>query len=55
VQKAGYEAATTSWNGLASPASDLFALERVQVVEELEALAFALEIERFAFAPQPRS
>ena len=55
VRKAGYEAATTSWNGFAGPASDLFALERVQVVEELEALVFALEIERFAFTPQPRS
>ncbi len=55
VRKAGYEAATTSWNGFAGPASDLFALERVQVAEELEALVFALEIERFAFAPQPRS
>jgi peptidoglycan/xylan/chitin deacetylase (PgdA/CDA1 family) len=54
VQKAGYEAATTSWNGFAGPASDLFALERVQVAESLEELVFALEVERFAFKPGPR-
>lgn len=55
VRKAGYKAATTSWNGFAGAASDLYALERVQVEERLEDLAFALEVERFAFKPAPRS
>ena len=54
VQDAGYEAATTSTNGFASRSSDLFGLERVQVAERLEDLVFALEVERFAFAPKPR-
>lgn len=54
VRDAGFEAATTSWNGFAGPASDLYALERVQVRERLEDLAFALEIERFVFKPAPR-
>ena len=49
---AGFEAATTSWNGFAGPGSDLFALERIQVTPRLEDLVFALEIERFAFAPE---
>jgi peptidoglycan/xylan/chitin deacetylase (PgdA/CDA1 family) len=55
VRRAGYEAATTSWNGFASVASDPFALERVQVAERLEDLVFALEVERFAFKPAPRA
>jgi peptidoglycan/xylan/chitin deacetylase (PgdA/CDA1 family) len=55
VQEAGYEAATTSTNGFAGPASDLYALERVQVSERLEDLIFALEVERFGFAPKERS
>jgi peptidoglycan/xylan/chitin deacetylase (PgdA/CDA1 family) len=55
VQEAGFEAATTSWNGFAGPGSDLFALERVQVAERVEELAFALEVERFAFKPMPRA
>jgi peptidoglycan/xylan/chitin deacetylase (PgdA/CDA1 family) len=54
VRRAGYEAATTSRNGLAGSESNLFALERVQVSERLEDLAFALEVERFAFKPAPR-
>jgi peptidoglycan/xylan/chitin deacetylase (PgdA/CDA1 family) len=54
VRDAGYEAATTSRNGFASRGSDLFALERVQVSERIEDLAFALEVERFAFKPRPR-
>ena len=55
VQKAGFEAATTSRNAFASARSDLFALERVQVAERLEDLVFALEVERFAFMPTPRA
>lgn len=51
VQRAGYDAATTSRNGFATPASDPFALERVQVSERLEDVAFRLEVERFAFRP----
>ena len=55
VRQAGYEAATTSTNGFASAESDLYALERVRVAERLEDLVFALEIERFAFAPTART
>jgi peptidoglycan/xylan/chitin deacetylase (PgdA/CDA1 family) len=55
VREAGFEAATTSWNGFAGPGSDLYALERVQVSELLEDLVFALEVERFAFKPAPRA
>lgn len=55
VENAGFAAATTSRNGFAGPASDLFALERIQVAERLEDLVFALEIERFAFRPAPRA
>jgi len=55
VREARFEAATTSWNGFAGPASNLFALERVQVAERLEDLVFALEVERFAFKPAPRA
>jgi peptidoglycan/xylan/chitin deacetylase (PgdA/CDA1 family) len=54
VREAGYEAATTSRNGVAGYGSDVFALERVQVPERVEDLAFALEIERFVFKPRPR-
>ena len=54
VREAGYEAATTSTNGFAGRSSDLFALERIQTGWRLEDLAFALEIERFAFKPPPR-
>jgi peptidoglycan/xylan/chitin deacetylase (PgdA/CDA1 family) len=50
--EAGFEGATTSWNGFAGPDSDLFALERIQVSERLEDLVFALEVERFVFAPE---
>lgn len=55
VREAGYAAATTSANGFASRASDLFALERVEVAERLEDLVFALEVERFAFKPSERA
>jgi peptidoglycan/xylan/chitin deacetylase (PgdA/CDA1 family) len=55
VRQAGYQAATTSTNGFAGPDSDMFALERVEVSERLEDLIFALEIERFAFAPKART
>jgi hypothetical protein len=55
VREAGYEAATTSRNAFASRASDLYALERIEVEESLEELVFALEVERFAFKPEARS
>ncbi len=54
VQEAGFESATTSRNAIAGPASDLYALERVQVSERIEEMAFALEVERYAFKPKPR-
>lgn len=54
VREVGYEGAATSRNAFAGPASDLFALERIEVEESLENLAFALEVERFAFAPAAR-
>ena len=47
--------ATTSRNAFAGPGSDLYALERIEVEERLEDLIFALEVERFAFKPQPRA
>jgi peptidoglycan/xylan/chitin deacetylase (PgdA/CDA1 family) len=53
VAEVGFKAATTSRNGLAGTASDLFALERIEVEERLEDLVFALEVERFAFQPVP--
>jgi peptidoglycan/xylan/chitin deacetylase (PgdA/CDA1 family) len=55
VREAGYAAATTSRNALASWKSDLYALERVEVEERLEDLIFALEVERFVLQPAPRS
>jgi peptidoglycan/xylan/chitin deacetylase (PgdA/CDA1 family) len=55
VREVGYEAATTSRNAFASRASDLYALERIEVEESLEELIFALEVERFAFKPEARS
>ena len=54
VREAGFAAATTSFNGIAGPASGPYALERVQVAERLEDLVFALEVERYAFKPAPR-
>jgi hypothetical protein len=54
VKEAGFEAATTSRNAFAGPKSDLFALERIQVAEALANLAFNLEVQRFAFKPEPR-
>jgi hypothetical protein len=55
VRSAGYSAATTSRNAFATHASNLFALERIQVRERLEDLVFALEIERFGFKPAARA
>jgi peptidoglycan/xylan/chitin deacetylase (PgdA/CDA1 family) len=52
VREAGYEAATTSRNAFAGRDSDIYALERIEVEESLEALIFALEVERFAFQPE---
>lgn len=54
VREAGFDAATTSWNGFATMTSDLYALERVQVAESLEELVFALEVERFILKPASR-
>jgi peptidoglycan/xylan/chitin deacetylase (PgdA/CDA1 family) len=54
VREAGYAAAATSRNAFAGSHSDLYALERIEVEEELQDLVFALEVERFAFKPQPR-
>src|SRR5690606_14576646 len=54
VREAGFEAATTSWNGFATAKSDVYALERVLAAEALEDLVFALEVERFLFKPAPR-
>ena len=51
VRETGYAGATTSRNGFAQAGSDCFALERVEVEERVEDLAFALEVERFAFRP----
>ncbi len=51
VSESGYAAACSSRNRFADERSDLYALERVQVQERLEDLVFALEVERFAFAP----
>jgi peptidoglycan/xylan/chitin deacetylase (PgdA/CDA1 family) len=51
VAEAGFAAATSSRNGFADADSDLYALERIEVEERLEDLIFALEVERFAFAP----
>jgi peptidoglycan/xylan/chitin deacetylase (PgdA/CDA1 family) len=51
VREAGYLGSATSRNGFAGPDSDPYALERIQVAERVEDLAFALEVERFAFAP----
>ena len=51
VREAGFACATTSRNGFAGRASNLYALERVQVHERIEDLVFALEVERFAFRP----
>ncbi len=51
VREAGYEAATTSLNGIAGSTSDPFALERVCVSARLQDLVFALEAERFICKP----
>lgn len=52
VREAGFAAAVTSRNGFATRGSDLYALERIEVREGLEELGFALEVERFVFAPR---
>ena len=52
VARAGFAAAASSRNAFAGRNSDLYALERIEVEERLEDLAFALEVERFAFAPR---
>ena len=54
VRDSGYSAAATSRNAFAGRHSDLFALERIEVEEELAYLVFALEVERFLFRPRPR-
>lgn len=54
VREAGYAAASTSRNAFAGQASDLFALERIEVEERLEDLVFALELERFILQPAAR-
>jgi peptidoglycan/xylan/chitin deacetylase (PgdA/CDA1 family) len=54
VAEAGFDAATTSRNAFATANSDVYALERIEVEERLADLVFALEVERFAFKPQPR-
>lgn len=54
VNAVGYEGATTSRNAFAGASSDVYALERIEVEESLMDLAFALEVERFAFAPTAR-
>lgn len=51
VVDSGFLAAVASRNGFADSDSDLYALERIEVEERLEDLVFALEVERFAFAP----
>jgi peptidoglycan/xylan/chitin deacetylase (PgdA/CDA1 family) len=53
VEASGFAAAATSHNAFATPDSNLYALERVEVEERLEDLVFALEVERFAFRPRP--
>jgi peptidoglycan/xylan/chitin deacetylase (PgdA/CDA1 family) len=55
AERAGFTGAATSSNGFASSRSDPYAMERVEIEERLEDLIFALEIERFAFRPQPRA
>jgi peptidoglycan/xylan/chitin deacetylase (PgdA/CDA1 family) len=55
VAETCFAAAVTSRNGFAGCDSDVYALERLEVEESLRDLAFALEVERFAFKPQRRS
>lgn len=55
AERAGFTGAATSSNGFASIASDPYAMERVEIEERLEDLVFALEVERFAFRPRPRT
>ena len=55
VAESRFDAAASSRNAFAGMTSDLYALERIEVEERLEDLVFALEIERFAFAPEARA
>lgn len=55
VEQAGFTGASTSSNGFTTRSSDLYAMERVEIEERLEDLVFALEVERFAFRPAPRT
>jgi peptidoglycan/xylan/chitin deacetylase (PgdA/CDA1 family) len=52
VAESGFASATTSRNAFAGLQSDLYALERLQVQERVQDLAFALEVERFALRPR---
>jgi peptidoglycan/xylan/chitin deacetylase (PgdA/CDA1 family) len=52
VAESGFTGAASSRNAFAGRASDLYALERIEVEERLEDLVFALEVERFAFKPK---
>jgi peptidoglycan/xylan/chitin deacetylase (PgdA/CDA1 family) len=54
VAETCFTAAVTSRNGFAGCDSDVYALERIEVEESLQDLAFALEVERFAFKPAER-
>jgi peptidoglycan/xylan/chitin deacetylase (PgdA/CDA1 family) len=54
VRETGYAGATTSRNAFATTESDVYALERIEVEEDLSHLVFALEVERFLFQPKPR-
>jgi hypothetical protein len=51
VAESGFTGAASSRNAFAGAASDVYALERIEVEERLEDLVFALEVERFAFRP----
>jgi peptidoglycan/xylan/chitin deacetylase (PgdA/CDA1 family) len=46
VREAGFLCATTSRNGFATRSSDPYALERVQVSEDINEVAYRLEVER---------
>jgi hypothetical protein len=55
VAETCFAAAVTSHNAFAGRNSDVYALERVEVEESVQDLAFALEVERFAFKPAVRA
>jgi peptidoglycan/xylan/chitin deacetylase (PgdA/CDA1 family) len=54
VAETCFASAVTSRNAFADLDSDVYALERIQVQESLQDLAFALEVERFGFKPTAR-